>query len=154
MSIPSVITILEGTASHTLTADFANVAEFTNQGSRDNFLVLGRMTAKTETFNAQSLGNVAGDLVIDVTNGQYISMTVTGSISSLSFLGLPPAGQTFVVIMKITSGSIGGAWNFGPQFKFTGGNLPIFSTGLDKLSLDTDDGGATFTQMGFISDIK
>ena len=91
---------------------------------------------------AQALGNTKGNKAIAVSNGAYITCTITGN-TTFSFTGVPQTGAT-VVVMQLTNG---GAYTitWPSSIKWSGGKAPKFTaSGIDIVVLTTNDAGATW----------
>ena len=91
---------------------------------------------------AQALGNTKGNKAIVVSNGAYITCTITGN-TTFSFTGVPQTGAT-VVVMQLTNG---GAYTitWPSSIKWSGGKAPKFTaSGIDIVVLTTNDAGATW----------
>ena len=100
-----------------------------------------------ETVNAK--GSISGAVSFDLSLGQFITCTVSGTVTSVAFTNVPTTGFATPIILKITNGQSQGAWSWGAALHWPGGTQPVFtSTGTDILGLITHDGGSNIYQTG------
>ena len=113
----------------------------------------GTMTGLVKTKGAAETvnpkGNISGAVSFDLSLGQFITCTVTGTVTSVTFTNVPTTGFATPIILKITNGQSSGAWTWGSSFKWASAAQPVLtSTGVDLVSLVTHDGGTTYYQAG------
>lgn len=91
---------------------------------------------------ANPLGNVSGSKSVDLSLGNYVSATATGSIT-WTFTN-PPVSNAFGFILKLTNGgAYTQIWPGGIKWSF--GSAPILTaSGVDFLVFMTDDAGTTW----------
>ena len=130
---------------------------FTNQSNIALALPLagGTMTGviktkgEAETVNVK--GNISGAVSFDLSLGQFITCTVTGAVTSVTFTNIPTTGFAVPIILKITNGQSSGAWTWGAAYKWPSATQPVMSSaGVDILSLVTHDAGTTYYEQGFV----
>jgi len=107
------------------TAQFSN-AIITNSGATHN-----------------ALGSGSGSRTIDLSLGNYVSATVTGT-TTWTFSNPFTSPTAVVFILELTNGG-SATLNWPPAVKWPNGIAPTLTTsGIDLLSFITDDGGTTW----------
>ena len=90
----------------------------------------------------QALGNVSGEMVIDLSAGLAISVTITGA-TTFSLTNPPSVGSTVVVMQLTNGGSATITWP--TSIKWAGGTAPkLTAAGIDIIVLTTSDAGVTW----------
>ena len=88
-----------------------------------------------------NLGSVSGAVTVDLTLGNFITATATGSITWT--FSNPPAGSASGFILELTNG--GSYTMIWPSVKWTNANSPTLTgTGLDVLVFVTENSGTTW----------
>lgn len=88
----------------------------------------------------------SGTVTVDLTSTDYFTLTLSGNVTTLSFVGLPGAGKAASVMIKLTQGSASYTVSWPSSFKWSG-TVPVISTGagiIDILGLTTFDNGTTW----------
>ena len=70
-----------------------------------NLVVTGNTQIQALQETVSALGSTGGAITINATNGTIQTLTLTSSISSLAFTGLPPGGTVTLIITQGGSGS-------------------------------------------------
>lgn len=89
----------------------------------------------------------SGVLPVDVSLGDYFTLTLTENITSWTFSGLPGAGFGCTVMVLITQAATAKTVAWPSSFKWDAGAAPVVSTGSgtkDMLALTTFDNGTTW----------
>ena len=119
----------------------------------------GTMTGVVKTKGAAETvyakGNISGAVSFDLSQGQFITCTVTGAVTSVAFTNVPTTGFAVPIILKITNGQTAGAWAWGAAYKWPSATQPVMTVaGVDILGLLTHDGGTTYYQTGITLDVR
>lgn len=108
----------------------------------------GTVATKAVNYPRVALGNVSGALTLDLSLGNYFTLTVTGNITSIALSNVPASGRMVPIFLHMTNGgSFTITW--GSAFKFPAGATPVLTVGgLDILGFVTIDGGTTVDMVG------
>lgn len=79
-------------------------------------IIAGGGSSTNLATKTQTLLNVSGALVIDLSQGWNVFITVTGAVTSMSFTNGPSVGSSYHVRLQITNGGIGMAWVTGTRW--------------------------------------
>ena len=104
-------------------------------------------------LKTNALGNITGATTIDLTLGNYITATVTGTVTWT--FSNPPSSNAAGFILKLVNG--GSATQNWPTSitKWPGGSAPTLTTsGTDLLVFLTDDTGSTWRGVASMLDSK
>lgn len=102
----------------------------------------GRVTTKTESMTRVDKGNVSGAVSLDLNNGNYFTMTLTGNIT-LSFANIPAGTIATGWIVKMVNGGAH-VITWPATVDWNGGVIPTFTaSGVDTLLFLTDDDGVS-----------
>lgn len=114
----------------------------------------GPLVAQAYSVTRVAKGNVSGAVSLDLSLGNYFTMTVTGDISGISFTNVPVSGQATPIILEITNGGAH-TITYGSAFKFPSGTAPVLtSSGVDILGFVTHDAAATVRMVGVQKDVR
>jgi hypothetical protein len=111
---------------------------------------LSRVKGGQETY--YDVGNVSGAVVIDLANGNWQKITLTGNVTSLSFTNWPAAGLGGSLTLEIVQDATGGrtiVW--ASPVKWAGGTIVAHSStanAVDLFALGSRDGGTTVRVLG------
>lgn len=112
----------------------------------------GQVNVKTATLARVDKGSVSGATPLDLSAGNYFTLTPTGP-TTLSFTNVPTGAFTTAVILKITNGGANITWPAGT--KWPGGTSPtLTASGIDIVVMMTDDDGTTWRAMVAGYDIR
>lgn len=113
----------------------------------------GRLDTKTATMARVALGSVSGAVVIDVTEGQYLMLTIAGT-TAISFENVPAGSFVTGIILRLTNAGAHTV-SFPASVKWPAGASPEFtSSGTDIVVMLTDDDGTTWRAMVAGKDIR
>lgn len=127
--VTTQITGLTATLAGALTGAGNNITNAVYKQSHDTTYVYGNMT---------------GNSVIDLSNGNFITATLTGA-ATVSFTGMSSTQTTSYAIQLTNGGAFSVRWPTGT--KWPGGSAPaLTSSGVDIIAGYTPDNGTTFRQ--------
>jgi hypothetical protein len=108
------------------------------------------MAQVAERVNA--MGSVSGNQTIDLSLGNVVTATLTGT-GIWSFSNVAPSGKSSTVMFKLTNAGTNITWN--PVPKWGGGSPPTMTaSGRDILVFNTVDGGTTWDAVASSLDSK
>lgn len=100
-----------------------------------------------------ALGSISGNNTINLNNGNFITATVTGSITWT--FSNPPAAAAAGFILELTNGGSATQIWPSPNVKWPGGVAPTLTvSGVDILTFVTDDNGTTWRGVASMLDSK
>jgi hypothetical protein len=105
------------------------------------------------TYKKTDLGNVTGNVSIDLALSMYHTFTVTGAVT-LTFTNVKTGSLVSNVALRIVNG---GAFTvtFPASVKFPEGTAPTLTTsGTDILNFISDDNGTNWYNVGQVLDLK
>lgn len=142
-------------ANGSITANTLAVGNTTLSGSlnlQDNELIRPIIRDYGLTHNA--LGSGSGSRTIDLTLGNFVSATVTGTTTWTFSNPTPSSNATGFVLELVDGGSATQNWPT-PNVKWPGGTAPtLTASGVDVLAFFTDDGGTTWRGVLSMADSK
>jgi hypothetical protein len=113
----------------------------------------GRLDAKTATMSRVDLGAISGAQDLDLSAGQYFTLTVGGALSP-SFSNKPTGQFAYGVMLRITNGG-SSVITWPPEVKWPSASPPVLTAaGIDIVVLLTDDNGVTFRAMLVAKDVR
>lgn len=98
----------------------------------------------------QDLGSISGTVVIDLSAGELIKATIVGAGVTLSFSGLPPAGQELAFSMRL-SGLL--PINLPANTKYANAQVPTPAGTLYEIPCSIDSAG-NLVVYGVINEIE
>lgn len=143
--------VVSGSANQVVYKNSSNVAS----GSDDLIFDGSYLTTNIKGYSLKTnmLGNISGSVSINISNGNYVTGTVVGAVTSLIFTG-QSSSNTSGFILKLTNG---GAYSFAwpTSVKWPSGTAPtLTSSGIDILTFITDDNGVTWRGVLSMADSK
>lgn len=118
-----------------------------DQDFADN--TLSRPVLKDYSEDVNALGNQAGATVtIDMEDGNHVTMTLTGNISTLTINNPPASGSLGILTLEIKQDGTGGrTFTWPSAVKWAGSNTPTLTTTASRTDiyvLRTTNGGTTW----------
>lgn len=108
---------------------------------------------KDYALKINALGNITGATTIDLTLGNYITATVTGTVT-WTFSNPPSANAAGFILKLVNGGSQTQNWPTSVT-KWPGGSAPsLTASGTDVLVFMTDDTGSTWRGVASMLDSK
>jgi hypothetical protein len=125
-----------------------------NYGSND-LTTTGNLTANIKNYNLVKniLGDISGSVTINLLNGHFVTATVTGAVTNLTFSGHSSINASGFILELTNGGSFSIAWP--NSVKWSGGTAPSLTiSGVDVLAFVTDDDGTTWRGVVSMLDSK
>lgn len=100
-----------------------------------------------ERNTVTAVTSAAGVVTLNLSLGDYFTLTLTEDVTSLLFTNLPGSGKGASITLKITQDSTARTFSWPASFKWVAGSPGSVSTGsgaIDRLFLTTDDNGTTW----------
>lgn len=108
---------------------------------------------KNYSLFKNELGNISGSVTIDVSSGNFVTATVTGNITSMTFSGQSATNASGFVLELTNGGAFSVSWP--PAVKWPAGTSPTLTVaGVDVLAFITDDNGTTWRGVLSMGDSK
>lgn len=121
--------------------------------SRAGGAMSGRLDAQTTTVARVDKGPISGAQSLDLTAGQYFTLTVSGALA-LSIVNAPAGAFAYGVILRITNGGAS-VVTWPASVKWPSGSAPVLTAaGIDIVVLLTDDDGVTFRGILVAKDVR
>ena len=108
-------------------------------------VLVGQIEVKTERYVDVSKGNLSGAVTLDFSVGNFQRGTVTGDVTSVTFIKFPGVGKGVgYLTLELTNGGAH-AITWPASVKWDGDAAPTLrSAGVDVLVFYSRDGGTTF----------
>jgi hypothetical protein len=115
---------------------------------------LSKANLKDCSYEVYDNGNVSGSVTIDITNGNYHKMTLTGNVTSLTINNPSPTGDLCIVGLEIAQDGTGGyTFAFPSAIKWPNGGSAIAVTttasAKDIFYIQTTNAGSTWAMAGY-----
>ncbi len=120
-----------------------HTADIAEKASIDGETFTDRIVVKTESMTRVDLGSVSGDVEIDLADGNYFMLEMTGA-TNLQIANIPSGTiATGFIVRIINPGAFALTFEDGDiRFKWPGGIVPSFTvSGIDTLVFITDNNG-------------